>query len=264
MLPRVNLVRADAADFLLFSTDDAVSRVIYSQGSWAPPLLTISGMFVNDAEAPFVLDVGANLGAYSVPMAKQIAAAGGTIHCFEPQRVVYYQLCGNIFLNRLDNVFAFNMAVGDEDGRVNIPSIDYSQSRNIGGFTLDEEARRQLSSVAIRADDQGNDVPLIRLDSHVVPKTPSLIKIDVEGLELQVLKGAQNLLETGLYPPLLLEAWNLEWFQSRRQDLLNYLEHLGYKLFVISDEIVAQHPRFPRQIEFRGDRSTGIQMIRTR
>ena len=84
MLPRVNLVRADSADFLLFSTDDAVSRTIYSTGSWASPLLTISNLFYKGEDAPLILDVGANLGSYAIPVAKEIAAAGGQVYCYVP------------------------------------------------------------------------------------------------------------------------------------------------------------------------------------
>ena len=59
------------------------------------------------AHAPLVLDIGANLGAYAIPVAKKIASARGVVYAYEPQRIVYYQLCGNIFLNSLDNVHAF-------------------------------------------------------------------------------------------------------------------------------------------------------------
>ena len=265
MLPRVNLVRADAADFLLFSTADSVSSTIYNTGSWASPMLTISGMFHQGETAPLILDVGANLGAYAIPIAKEIAAGGGQVYCYEPQRIVYYQLCGNTFLNRLDNLYAFNMAIGAEDGTVTIPAIDYGLSKNIGGFSLDAQATSLLGSVAIDAGHQGNAVPLARLDSLTFPKGPALIKIDVEGLELQVLQGATGLLETHAFPPLLLEAWKLEWFKDRRGELLQYLARLGYQCFEIMDEIVAQHPSFPRQVQFVGDLATGgIQMIRTR
>jgi hypothetical protein len=146
-----------------------------------------------------------------------------------------------------------------------IPAIDYGQSKNIGGFSLDQQATARIDSVAVDAQRSGWPVPLSRLDSLTFPKTPALIKIDVEGLELQVLQGATQFLEAHAYPPLLLEAWNLDWFKDRREQLLSYLTHLGYEFFIIIDEIIAQHPKFPRQIKFEGDMTTtGIQMRRVR
>lgn len=264
MLPRVNLVRTDSADYLLFSTDDAVSRTIYSTGSWASPLLTISQLFYQGADAPLVIDIGANLGAYAVPVAREIAAAGGVVHAFEPQRIVYYQLCGNAFLNRLDNLHTFNIALGDHDGKVDIPAIDYGNSKNIGGFSLDQQAHGKLDSVAVDARRQAHQVPICRLDSLHFPKAPALIKIDVEGLELQVLKGAVGFLEQHNFPPLLLEAWNLDWFKERRQALLDFLLTLGYGYFAVMDEIIAQHPKHGRQVNFSVDAAGVIQMARVR
>ena len=264
MLPRVNLVRTDTADYLLFSTQDAISRTIYNTGSWASPLLMISRMFYLEATAPLVIDVGANLGAYAVPVAKDIAAIGGRVYAYEPQRIVYYQLCGNTFLNRLDNLLTFNMAIGEHDGRITIPPINYTDSKNIGGFTLDNQARQTLQSVATEAGGLASEVPIARLDSLALPGPPSLIKIDVEGLELQVLLGAAGYLETHNFPPLLLEAWNLDWFKERRQSLLDHLGSLGYECFVIQDEIIAQHSKYPRQIKFFVDQQGTIQMLRVR
>ncbi len=263
MLPRVNLVRADAADYLLFSTADAISRTIYSAGSWAPPMLTISSLFLKDIPAPLVLDVGANLGAYAVPLAKEIAPRGGTVYAYEPQRIVYYQLCGNTVLNRLDNLHAFNYAVGATDGTVKIPAIDYGQSKNIGGFTLDAQAQAMLNPVAM-ASAAHDEVPMVRLDSLQLPATPVLIKVDVEGLELQVLRGAVQLLEGSGFPPLLLESWTLDWFQAQRRALLDYLQSIGYTWYALGDEVIAQHPAHPRALNFTTDAEGTIQISRLR
>lgn len=264
MLPRVNLVRADAADYLLFSTADAISRTIYSTGTWASPMLTISHMFLQDIPAPLVLDIGANLGAYAVPIAKEIAGRSGTVYCYEPQRIVYYQLCGNTVLNRLDNLHAFNMAIGATEGSVQIPAVDYAQSKNIGGFTLDALANQRLEPVAVTEGVSSHEVPMRPLDGIQFPKTPSLIKIDVEGLELQVLRGATQLLHDSQYPPLLLEAWTLDWFKAQRQELLDFLKSLGYVWFAIGDEVIAQHPGYPRQLGFAVDDKGIIQISRLR
>ncbi len=264
MLPQVNLIRGTTADYLLFATDDAISSTIYRRGAWAEPLVTISRFFYSDIAEPFVLDIGANLGAYSVPVAKELATAGGFIYAYEPQRIIFYQLCGNVFTNRLDNVYTHCMALGDQDGSVQIPSIDYQNSINIGGFSVDAGIRDHQACITTNAGRTEPAVPLARLDSIALPKAPCLIKIDVEGLELQVLQGAAGTLARYNYPPLLLEAWTGDWFADARQKLLDYIAQLGYSVFTIGDELICQHPQHARQVAFHTDAEGTIRIGRSR
>jgi FkbM family methyltransferase len=261
MLPRVNLIRTNETDYLMFSTADAISRTVYANGYWAKLLIDISSTFCGDIDAPFVLDIGANLGAYTIPLAQTIAPSKGNVFAYEPQRVVFYQLCGNVFLNRLDNVHAFHMAVGDSDGNVNLPNIDYGKSANIGGFSLDDSAHRRN---AITEAEGSYGVRTARLDSLTLPKAPSLIKIDVEGAELDVLKGAEKTISGTNFPPLILEAWTSDWFADQRDMLLRHLKEIGYSCFLIGDEIFAQHPDHSRQFEFRANGGANLQMTRVR
>ena len=179
-------------------------------GFWAKLITDISLTFCGDIDAPFVLDIGANLGSYALPIAQKIAAMNGTVFAYEPQRIVFYQLCGNVFLNRLDNVHAFHMACGNLDGTINIPNVDYERSPNIGGFSLDDSENRRAGS----AMSGYQSVNISRLDSIALPKTPSLIKIDVEGAELDVLMGARETIRAANFPPLVLEAWTSSWLRS--------------------------------------------------
>jgi FkbM family methyltransferase len=262
MLPRVNMVRCDNADYLLFSSPDSISDTIYRAGTWAEPLIAMSRMFYADVASPLILDVGANLGGYCIPIAKEIAGAGGSVYAFEPQRIVFYQLCGNAFLNRLDNIHAFMMAIGEDDGMINIPDVDYGASTNIGAFSLDENIRNTLNAIKF-VGQIGDEVRISRLDSLTLPKSPCLIKIDVEGLELKVLRGGRKFLHDNRYPPILLEAWQLDWFVEQRLALFGFLHELGYTTFEIGQDVVAQHPAFDRFVEFRVDAGM-ITMQRTK
>lgn len=261
MLPRVNLVRADSADYLLFSTHDTISSTIYLGGSWAQLLVDIGAMFCTDIEDPLLLDVGANLGAYTVPMAKRLGP-NSLIYSFEPQRIIYYQLCGNIFLNRLDNVHAFNTAVGNVVGTIDLQEIDYHKSINIGAASV-KHLSDQSRNDAIGAIGMTR-VPVTTLDALSLPRRPSLVKIDVEGFELEVLQGAGTLLRESGFPPLMLEAWDDPLQANEKQAVASYIDGLGYKAFGIGDEIIAQHSEHPRQFEFNVDQNGGFFMVRTR
>jgi FkbM family methyltransferase len=263
MLPRVNHIKCNDADYLLFATNDAISLSLYSTGQWESHLLSISRMFYKNMESPVILDIGANLGAYSIPIAKEIQRAGGMVFGFEPQRIIFYQLCGNIFLNRLDNYMPFNQAVSDEQGLVEIPEIDYEKNRNIGAFSLDKKSR-EFHRIENSMKEQSCRVPSIKLD-HFSCRSPTLIKIDVEGYEINVLKGGAQFLETHKFPPILFEAWNFDWFKEKRDELMQYITRLGYNITSISTmDYIAQHPGNPVEVKFSLRENKSLEITRVR
>lgn len=181
---------------------------------------------------------------------------------FEPQRILYYQLCGNVVLNRLDNFIAINKAVGDYDGDIEIPEINYENNTNIGAFSLDKTYREYLNMERFMENDKAL-VPIIRLDSLELSNSPALIKIDVEGFQLNVLQGGESFLENHSYPPILFEAWDLEWFKDDKEKLLKFFDHLGYKISLnIKSEFVAQHPKNSVSVEFNQSENGLVNMMK--
>lgn len=249
---------------MLFSTDDAISNVLYRTGQWEDYLLKISRVFLQDIQKPLVLDIGANLGAYSIPLAKGIRNVGGTVMAFEPQRIVYYQLCGNIVLNRLDNFIAINKAVGDYDGYIEMPEINYDENINIGAFSLEKTYRESLNIERFMKDNK-TSVPILKLDSLKLAQSPALIKIDVEGFELNVLKGAEYFFEEHSYPPIMFEAWDLEWFKADKEKLIKFIDYLGYEISLnIKSEFIAQHPSNSVRVDYLHSEDGTINMIRSK
>jgi len=125
----------------------------------------------------FVVEVGANIGAHTVGLAK-LAGDGGAVFAFEPQRIVFQTLCANLALNQCTNVYAYPQAVGAEDGVIVVPVVDPSQANNFGGVSL------------LGAED-GEMTDLHRLDSLELPAV-HFLKADVEGMEREVLIGAEQ------------------------------------------------------------------------
>lgn len=156
-----------------------------------------------------VADVGANIGAHTVALAQLVPR--GIVFAFEPLRFMYNLLCGNLALNGITNVLAFNAAAGAARGQITVPAIDYTQEGNYGG-------------VALGAVKQGNPIPVLRLDD-VLP-TVTLIKADVEGMEKAVLQGAQRLISR--YRPVLYLENNPG---PQQQDLIDYVHALSYDLW---------------------------------
>lgn len=164
--------------------------------------------------AGVVADVGANVGAFTVPLAKR-AGREGRVHAFEPQPMVFQNLCANLALNGLRNVYAYNAACGAEEGSIVFPDIDYGVETNFGGVSLD-----RLPKVA-----QGQNVGIRTIDELDLPRL-DLLKIDAEGMEVEVLKGATATIAR-TKPLLYLENDRLE----RSEELIALVQSLAYRLW---------------------------------
>ena len=158
-----------------------------------------------------VVEVGANIGAHTVELAR-LAGRDGEVHAFEPQRIVFQALCANLALNQCTNVFARQSAVGEREGSLLVPPLDPAVRTNFGGVSLE--------GVTF-----GESVPLVTLDSLDLPAC-QLLKVDVEGMEVEVLKGSGQLIETHR-PIMYLENDRLE----RSEELLGIVARLAYNAY---------------------------------
>jgi FkbM family methyltransferase len=187
-----------------------------------------------------VLDIGANLGSFTLPLAK--ANPHLTFHAFEPQRIVYYQLCGNTLINGLDNVYNHELALSVLSDSVTVQLPDYSLETNIGAFSIDEEVRE--NEYECQTADKFVSIQTEPLDDLNYINV-RLLKIDVEGHELEVLEGGIETIKRNNYPPIIFEAWTWKpWYQEKRTLLFNYLKDLGYEITEgINSNNLAQHPK---------------------
>ena len=241
MLPQVNLIRGQNGDFLCFFESAGISGVLTAYGLWDELTVSIARALVdNSNKVPYILDIGSNLGTFAVPLARHIRGKSGEIHCFEPQRIVSYQLSGNIFLNRLDNAFVHRVALSDWTGMEEIEILDYAQAWNIGAFSLvpDKDAQEKQKTK--------EPVNFFKLDDYSPVTEVTLVKIDVEGMELDVLKGSVSKLKRNNYPPILFESLVND---PRSEAVMNFLKDMGYKCSQYAKEDwLAQHQEWDSEI----------------
>jgi FkbM family methyltransferase len=238
MLPNCELVKVDGTQFLVFKGQDLISNHL-KQELYENNVHQLALKILMDKPDGVVLDIGANLGTFCVPLARKIPQL--KFHAFEPQRIVYYQLCANTFVNGLDNVHCHNFGLSNKEERLVLTMPDYTTESNIGAFSMDKEVREN----EYECKTEGAKEPLVvfTLDSGV-HKNVRLIKIDVEGHELEVLKGGIKTIKANDYPPIIFEAWVLKpWFQKKRKTLFDYLEGHGYKIEQLGNNNLAWHTK---------------------
>jgi FkbM family methyltransferase len=254
LLPQVNIIRAKHGDFLAFFESAGISGVLTAHGVWDELSIAIAkGLLDIQENIGLVLDIGANMGTFSVPLAKHILPKSGLVHAFEPQRIIYYQLCGNVFLNRLQNVFTHNVALSNMSTTQHIEILDYDSAWNIGAYSLlPEHDTQKKQSVK-------QECEFLKLDDARFNPV-SLIKIDVEGMEVDVLQGAEDTIISSGYPPIMFES--LPGDDNRQAKLRSFLQTRGYHLVKYADaDWVAQHPQFNSEIQFNFTKEGALSSI---
>jgi FkbM family methyltransferase len=165
---------------------DMISAYMDATGEWSELEVRLLKLFLD--KDSIVVEVGANLGTHTVPLAK--AVPGGKVIALEAQRVIFQLLCANAALNGLTNVTALHRAASNQTGMLMLPSCDYASPWNYGSFSLgggfstegDFTGETAVEKVAVtRLDDLLPGLDLERLD---------LLKIDAEAHEREILEGA--------------------------------------------------------------------------
>lgn len=161
------------------------------------------------------VDIGAHVGMYALSLAPHFKQ----VHAFECQRETYYQLCGGVALNSLWNVYPHHVALGNE---IKSAVPIYIISEDGGGTSIHTNSRLPYFET--------QTVKMKTLDSFTLQDV-GFIKIDAEGAEEQVLRGAKNTLISNNYPPILFECWTEQEHREKCESLLNFIKtELGYEI----------------------------------
>lgn len=193
---------------MLYNMHDLyIGRSLDLYGEYSEDEVELFRQIVHPGQA--VVEVGANIGAHTLFLAQHVGPQG-VVLAFEPQRMIFQVLCANMALNSIPNVFCSHAAVGARRGTVKVPSLDYTLPANYGGLSLGE-------------DQFGEDVALVTLDGENLPRC-DFLKIDVEGMEKDVIEGASKMIER--HKPIMYVENN-----DRSADLIRRIDSLGYAMY---------------------------------
>ena len=165
-----------------------------------------------------IADVGANQGIYTLFLAR--LASLGQVYAFEPDPTLFASLEANVRRNHVENVTLFNAAAASEPNRLTLQPGRLHRGNN-----------RIISDVSGRAGTI--EVEAIPLDRVIPSSRLDLLKIDVQGFELNVLHGATQLLEQNRALVIMFEFWpsGLRKVGSTPEELLDFLHNAGFSIF---------------------------------
>jgi FkbM family methyltransferase len=170
-----------------------------------------------------VLDVGANLGLYTVFLSRLVGPTGQVV-AFEPDPSLFALLQRNCALNGCTNITAHNLALGSHRDRV----LLHRMILNSGDNTLAGSAGRHFR--------QPMPIEVVAADELLLDLNPDLIKIDVQGWEFEVLRGMERLLSTNPRATVYFELWpgGLQRAGSSPDELEAWLRARDYRLELAS------------------------------
>jgi FkbM family methyltransferase len=181
------------------------------------------------SQAQVVLDVGANIGWYTLHLARQLAASGGRVIAFEPIPVTFHALKRNVSLNELGSVVTL-MPVGLSDSSADLDFFVPDATGSVAASQrqlFEKEANARVPARVERLDDLVGDLGITRLD---------LIKCDVEGGELLMLRGGLETIRR--FRPMLFLELLRKWSKAygyHPNDVISLLAAEGYSCWAIAD-----------------------------
>lgn len=181
------------------------------------------------------IDCGANIGVHAISWARQMTGWGKVV-AIEAQERIYYALAGNIALSNCFNLRAIHAAAAASEGELRIPVPDYLTPSSFGSLELRQRAATEYIGQKISYEEsQMTTVRAITLDSLGLTRV-DLIKIDVEGMETDVLQGAAGLI--GQHHPLIM----VEHIKAGENRLTPVLDAFGYTVRRFGMNLLAIHP----------------------
>lgn len=184
------------------------------------------------------VDCGANIGVHTIEWAKHMTG-WGTVLALEAQERIYYALAGNIAINNCFNARAIHAAVTSRPGRMKIPSPDYLVESSFGSLELQKREQTEFIGQTIDyAASNMVEVAAVSLDVLGFPRL-DLIKIDVEGMELDVLAGGAHCIAK-MRPILIVET-----IKTDEGKLRTFLEELGYVVLRTGMNVLGVHKQDP-------------------
>ena len=193
---------------------ESIERKTYFLKEYEKKRMDQLNKFRNEINSKIFIDVGANIGFYSISFSNKFEK----VYSFEPNKRNFIVLKKNIEANNLKNIKVFNYGLGDKEEVLLGKSNTKGELFQTSGFALSKK-NLEGESVLIKKGD----------DFLQFKEKKIIVKIDVEGFELYVLKGLEKTLTNNICV-LQIEIW-----KKTNNEVLKFLNSLNYKMICSVD-----------------------------
>jgi FkbM family methyltransferase len=202
------------------TTDRGLEHFLYFYGTFEAGTLHIIRKCLRQNDA--FIDVGANIGLMSL-LASRLIGQKGKVYAFEPEPATFTILERNIEINRITNVRTFRIALGS----ASTTEIIYSNLAR---------SRESASLIKPQSNSEGVPIQVETLDKFITTNHVAdvrMMKIDVEGWELEVLRGARQLLSSPYAPIICIEYSSVHpFYNGQILDLYEYILNINqYRIY---------------------------------
>ncbi|NJK36478.1 MAG: FkbM family methyltransferase [Oscillatoriales cyanobacterium RM2_1_1] len=201
-----------------------------ARGTYEMPLQRALAQYLKPAGVFY--DIGANVGFFTAIAAKLVGPAG-QVYAFEPVPENAERIHQNIQLNQFRNVGVLEKAVSNTNGQGILLLADHCGGATLATAGLPPDLRGKMTVDLVRIDD---------LVSQARIKPPTVVKVDVEGAEIEALEGMGQTL--GQFQPVVIyevDDAELEAFQYKFRAVAEFLQTLNYQ----SIPLEAAYPGIP-------------------
>lgn len=211
--------------FHILNTQDSVGRDLFFDGEYEPETISLISSLLEAGDV--MVDAGANIGAISLPVAKKKAVR---IYAFEPGAHIFEILEKNVAINHLGNITPVRLALSDAE-----KTSEYYESDRVHGWSgmvkIDSFQHYPVQTITLDSFAEKNKIDKIKV-----------LKVDVQGWEYFVFKGAEKLIDEGRIAHIIFE---LEWWAEKNAGLKigaaqEFLMEKGYQLQTLYGDKINQ------------------------
>jgi len=221
--------------FIYYYYDLYIGSSLLLYGEWAQLEIDFLCQFLDPGDT--AVDIGAFIGTHTLPFAREVGITG-TVYAFEPTLESFYCLAGNIAMNNMYKVKAFNSALGSRRQQLEFPEMDVAQINNFG-------AAGCVASIEYKHTGATRAINTTTLDSFKL-KNCKLLKIDAEHMELDVLKGAERTIKRCIpfiyaetSPPIFFDEQQKKYtqFNDDTLELVEFMRKFDYAAYYVISSV---------------------------